>query len=726
MALQTSISGARSPGAALPVAAGCLGASAMATQLVLMREALGAFHGDEMILGIVLGNWLLLTGLGALAGRWLSRWNARATLPVCLVLAALLPPTLVFAMRAWRHLVFAPGVMAGPAEEFFATLGLLAPYCVVSGAFLTAAGAALAEGQGSEGIARVYLADTAGAIAGGAVFTFILASRADHFIVLGLAGLACAAAAGLVARDQRQPAGMAAAVVTGALLIGLLLTQPEAASARRQYAVEGQEFVERARSPYGQLDVTRSGSQVNFIYNGQPLYSTGNRQQVEETVHVALCERPKAARVLLVGGGVTGTAQELHLRAPGADIHYAELDRLLIAPGREWAGETLAKACASIEVADGRVLLCRTPLRFDIILLDLPAPAGAQMNRLYTVEFFRIAKSALAPGGVVAFAIGESGNYIGPEQGAVLACLNRTLGEVFAHVKALPGERYHFLASDGPLEGDLLRWSAGLNPPAEWVRPGWVEAALAPDRLADVRRALEAPAPVNRDFDPALCRLLLRHRLAEYKVTFGVLEGILLLALVFYLARLRAAPRAVLTVAFAATALEFALLLGFQILYGSLYRQMGLIVTVFMAGLAGGVALAGLARGGEPRRRLGLTAIGMGVFALLVPGALVALDVPWLTGGAMRSVAQAVIPLLTLGLGLLTGAAISFSASGSGSDGARAASDIFTADFVGAALGALLASMLLIPFIGVFWTCAVTAALNLGSGALLLRRRGVV
>ena len=51
---------------------------------------------------------------------------------------------------------------------------------------------------------------------------------------------------------------------------------------------------------------------------------------------------------------------------------------------------------------------------------------------------------------------------------------------------------------------------------------------------------------------------------------------------------LRAIPRVVFASGFAASALEVVLLLGYQALYGSLYRQVGLVVTVFMAGLAVG------------------------------------------------------------------------------------------------------------------------------------------
>ena len=46
-----------------------LGVSSVITQLALMREMLGAFSGNEMVLGIILGNWLLLTGIGAWLGR---------------------------------------------------------------------------------------------------------------------------------------------------------------------------------------------------------------------------------------------------------------------------------------------------------------------------------------------------------------------------------------------------------------------------------------------------------------------------------------------------------------------------------------------------------------------------------------------------------------------------------------------------------------------------------
>src|SRR5664279_1705761 len=50
-----------------------LGVSAVMTQLALMRELLGAFSGNELVVGVSMGSWLMLTGLGTWLGRFLPR-----------------------------------------------------------------------------------------------------------------------------------------------------------------------------------------------------------------------------------------------------------------------------------------------------------------------------------------------------------------------------------------------------------------------------------------------------------------------------------------------------------------------------------------------------------------------------------------------------------------------------------------------------------------------------
>ena len=98
------------------LAVGGLGVSAVMTQLVLMRELLGAFSGNELVFGISLGSWLLLTG----AGTWLGRSSTRLKDPaealiVGLVLVAVIPLGQVIAVRMLRDVVFIRGAAVGVA-----------------------------------------------------------------------------------------------------------------------------------------------------------------------------------------------------------------------------------------------------------------------------------------------------------------------------------------------------------------------------------------------------------------------------------------------------------------------------------------------------------------------------------------------------------------------------------------------------------------------------------
>jgi len=74
--------------------------------------------------------------------------------------------------------------------------------------------------------------------------------------------------------------------------------------------------------------------------------------------------------------------------------------------------------------------------------------------------------------------------------------------------------------------------------------------------------------------------------MSQFNIGFGVLQALFLILLGAYLVRLRGAALILFASGFAASALELVLLLAFQVLCGSVYHQLGIIVTVFMAGLA--------------------------------------------------------------------------------------------------------------------------------------------
>ncbi|MBM3891026.1 MAG: hypothetical protein FJ388_18085, partial [Verrucomicrobia bacterium] len=653
-----------------------LGVSAVMTQLALMREMLGVFWGNEMVLGIILGNWLLLTGLGAWLGRHAGRvGNPRRVLIVSQLLIALVPLAQVFLLRALRNVVFGRGVMVGVVETVVSSFLVLLPFCLVSGAMLTLACAILAPAEGAEGIGRVYVADSIGSIVGGVVFSFVLVRLFDHLGILYAPALlsllvACALAAGFRARALL----CVAALLTAALLGVMSLADADALSTRLQYPDQTIRF--RANSPYGKLVVSEASGQFNFIENGLPVISTENAMQVEEPVHYAMIQRPDARRVLLIGGGVAGTAREI-LKYGVGEVTYVELDPLIIEAGRKYLPDSLADPRIRVVNTDGRLLVKQTTQRYDVVIVDVPDPSTSQINRFYTAEFFSEVKRILTANGVLSFGLGRYENYVSPDLGRMLSSACATAKRSFRNTLLIPGGRVFFLASDGDLHEDIAARIAQRRVPTRLVNQHYLNAMLTPDRMADLRRATAQAAAVNTDFSPVLYYYHLRFWISQFGLKFGLIEGALLLLLAVYLIRLRATPLAIFASGFAGSALTVVLLLGFQILYGSVYHQLGIIVTLFMTGLAVGAFVMSRLFPQAQARGLARLALAVALLSASLPVALT-----MLSRANATILVQGAIWLLTLTLGGLVGLQFPL-ASRIESGGATAtASRLYTADFV--------------------------------------------
>jgi len=448
-----------------------------------------------------------------------------------------------------------------------------------------------------------------------------------------------------------------------------------------------------------------------------------------------MAQRPDARKVLLVGGGIAGTAREI-LKYNVSRVDYVELDPIILEFGRNFLPENLADHRIQIINTDGRLFIRQTGEKYDAVIVDVPEPSTAQLNRFFTVEFLAEVKRALSPGGVVSFALGHYENYVSPELARMLASAYQSLKQSFPNVLVIPGGRVFFLASAGPLFNDIASRIEQQGIKTKLMNRHYLDAMLTADRLSDVQRAIAQPAALNTDFSPVLYFYHLRHWMSQFQVGFGVLQALLLVLLGVYLVRLRGAAVVLFASGFAGTALEIVLLLAFQVLCGSVYHQVGIIVTIFMAGLALGATIANGSLNDRDATRpdigcrsasrvLAFLSFAVTGYALLLPLVLPLLN---RAGDAAASLffIKAAITLLTLALAMLVGMQFP-PANRLEFDGTVAgASRLYTADFVGAFLGALLVSTLLIPLIGVAGVCLLTAALNFLGGAMIQFRKAKI
>jgi spermidine synthase len=152
------------------------GISSVVTQLLLIREFLATFQGNELVIALILSVWLLLGGTGA----WIARIAADrrpagagtlGRLSLALVGGT---PVLLFAVRGLRDVFFIHGVSVGFYPTLAYTVGMLAPYCLLVGFQLPYSLFALRAGQPGYSGAFVYMTDNLGDVAGGALFAFAL------------------------------------------------------------------------------------------------------------------------------------------------------------------------------------------------------------------------------------------------------------------------------------------------------------------------------------------------------------------------------------------------------------------------------------------------------------------------------------------------------------------------------------------------------------------------
>jgi hypothetical protein len=188
---------------------------------------------------------------------------------------------------------------------------------------------------------------------------------------------------------------------------------------------------------------------------------------------------------------------------------------------------------------------------------------------------------------------------------------------------------------------------------------------------------------------------------------------------------------AIITVCgFSSMALELILVFAFQNLYGYLYYQIGLIIALFMVGLAvGGLVSNLLVRA----QRAGLrTLVGMEIaeaaYASLLPVALLVLSavlMARLPAGFTLAIFMSFIFIAGVLGGFIFPLVTTLYFKIVPSTGTTAGK-VDSADHVGACLGSLLAGTVLVPIVGIWASSLLLGLMNLACAFLLLvqMRRG--
>ncbi|HRD02335.1 MAG TPA: hypothetical protein PLP57_06810 [Candidatus Saccharicenans sp.] len=677
-----------------------LGFMATSFQILILREFEATLFANELAYGFVLAFWLLGSSLGS----WLTKKNisTRFSLPSLYYSVLVLSVILLAWLRFFR--LFS-GYLPTEAAGFLPVL-LISFFISVFLSFplgaLFVCNVHWLNGQ----LLTVYQLESLGSAAGGLVVYLFLVPYFSNWQAAAVVILFISATIALVSSGWKAKAGS-----LPILLLAFLLWFFDFPAQKLVW--QPFELITSRDSLYSRLQVIKSQEQFSFYSNNLLAFNYPDLQQAEDSVCFSLLQRPRAKNILLIGGGLNGSL-ELLLSYPEIKIDYVELDPEIIKLARHYLPQAVAvleDPRVTTRIEDGRRFIRQTSSHYEVIINNLPEPSSAQINRFYTVEFFSSIKEKLVPGGVFSFVIPSSETYISSEQAELLATFYYSLKSIFPQVTVIPGDNNIFLASEGPVEDSYQvlsrRWQeAGLE--TVFFRPELLPSRLNPAKkqyLMDSIKTVKDPRlnydshPISYFFSavlwskqfkgPELKVLSQLPEIGKFWLFDFPLIILLLVIFIFSLQKRDSLATYLLPLwlmGFTTMVAEIGLILAFQSKLGFIYAKISLLFTMFMFGLYLGSKSAEKFAARSTLKLL--VAIQAGFVLLLAAGRL-----------ALSSEVEAVYYFLLLMMGVLGGAI--FSTGNVLLLRHRASYGLgYALDLFGSFLGALLASSIFIPLLG--------------------------
>lgn len=691
-----------------------LGVAGLLSQIVLLREFLLIFNGNELVISFILFFWMLLTAGGAFLGRFSVKFSSDLPLLTLTILIGVIPLLTAFLISVAKNIAFPPGVMVGIPSMGILVLIMLLPFCVVSGYMFSFLAWRFSHSRSQNSTGRAYALESIGSIIGGMLVNFILVYLFNSFVILLLISVVAFILSGMMAfREYRKTVGgllwITAAVV---LLLGLSLNLEKAA---RGLLFKNQEIIQMKDTPHGHITITQKHEQKNFFLNNRFLFDNTNIVPREEAVHYPMSQPDSVSNVLLVSGGVSGMLEEL-LKYPVDQIDYVEYNPYVVKLAHRFS-KGLDNEKVRLIHRDPRQYIRQSSKKYDVIILNIPPPSTLQANRYYTQNFFRDVKKTLSTDGLLSFTLLPYSNYLDKEKARVLSSVSNTLKHHFKHIRIIPGEKHYFLCSDKAYKKAITQQIERKGIETQYVNPNYINDMQLKMRADLLRKKLNTEAAINRDFKPVAFFLHIRWWMGMFHQDPWLIGIIALVIGAILLSVMKPLSSGLFAAGFTSTSAEMMLIFAFQILYGNIYHLAGIIFTVFMAGLFAGAYYSARIIPKPGRNKIIQVQLLLALLAILIP----------LTSQGIMHWASVAVYILLLGLtlaaGLLTGLQFASISAIDKRSYAEQSSAVYSADLSGAAIGALLVGIFLVPNLGMTATGGIIALLNAGAAIVIFVNR---
>ena len=405
------------------------GAISILGQVVLFRELLYLFSGSELFIVLGIGLLLFSSSLGVLSTKGTSMKRTKGLF----VIFAFSFVVLFFFCASLRPFFgVVRGLMMTLDKQFASVFLILFPFGFLCGKlFAEASLLALRKGVS---VSRTYALDTLGAVGGG-IISFLF----NHFGFPQSASLIFIVFVAFLAVFISNKI-----FINILLLLSLIFISPFLYNFSNDFHISLLRFEDKLikeikETPYGRISISSDKGQSALFLNNSVIFESESVSS-EDLVHIPMLMVENPQEILIVGGTAEGVLKEVLKHKP-KKVDVVELDKEMVNFPKKFINDErfdgLKKDFTNLYVSDGRDFIKKCS-QYDVVVISSNAQNSISENRFFTEDFFKICYKKIRKGGVLALRVKNSENY---QEGLILkrnASIVKPLSEIFEKVMVFP------------------------------------------------------------------------------------------------------------------------------------------------------------------------------------------------------------------------------------------------------------------------------------------------
>jgi|WetSurMetagenome_2_1015567.scaffolds.fasta_scaffold00836_5 spermidine synthase len=662
-------------------------------QFIMLREIASLCGGNEIITGLFLAVWLLLSSLGTS----LSGFGRNENLNRLILFFAATPLISLALFIFLTRVMIQPGETPSLVNTLVLILLTLAPTAITSSrTFILLSNVRKQSLLGEPG--NSFGLETIGSVFAGILSTAIVILFIRTFLFFFIIEILTFLALSVILYKPGVIGSVTLVLAAIASVSLTVLSGPDVFIRDLQF--RNIKIHETFDTPYG--NITKGdyfGEDVTF-YDFRPVYYNNDNIRCEEDIHFGLLQSEKHDSVLLISGGLINHLPEIMKYKP-EQVTYVEHDPGLI-KSENITGQFSGFPHITVLSKDAYSFLKKGNNKFDAIIQLVPQPSTLSLNRYYSREYFADLKFNLNEGGIFVCNPLPAFNYVSDNYKRTLASIVNALKCSFRNVRVIPGNSLYVIASDSSVRTDfcLMSKEKGIN--NKYVNCDYFNDNELTRRsnllLSEINSSLR-PNTLLKPVASWYQNSLTLEKQGSKKLTIVLL---LMLITAISVLKVRKGTLLIYSSSCALSGLAVTVIFVFQAILGNAHLLSAFILSLLFSGLATGAA--------SPRRReRSFIFYPLGLVIVVLSTGLLA---NFLALREISSVIPGLLMLLTFVAGFFVGSLYRIMTSGRS---AISTERVYGVDLSGSAAGYLLTGTILIPLIGIMMTTFILSGIILVS-----------